>query len=73
MTPGALDPHVQRMVEEHRELLDRTSRLESFITSSTVYHLLDPADRALLQAQHGVMHSYAVILATRIRRAGVVI
>lgn len=63
--------HVDRMVEEHRELLERTIKLRDFICNSDTFLKLEMADGALLHAQLGVMESYAVLLATRLRRAGV--
>lgn len=61
-------PHVTRMLEEQREVLDRFSRLAMFLTTPT-FADLDEEDRRLLVEQGDHMANYLTVLNERILRA----
>lgn len=60
-------PHIQRVVEERQQLLDRLTALGNFI-DGPVYNTLNVLDQIDLQRQHEVMTELNVILSRRIRR-----
>jgi len=60
-------PHIQRVVEERQQLLDRLTALGNFI-DGPVYSTLNVLDQIDLQRQHEVMTELNVILSRRIRR-----
>lgn len=72
VTPGgeqfaspALAPHQQRVLAEHRELVDKHKKLSAFFGTDT-FSKLDETEQRRLSAQIGVMEDYAEILAERI-------
>ena len=62
--------HVQRMIDEHEQLSDRTGKLHEFIDRSPIFLGLAPDDQALMRAQFGAMTSYLCVLGMRIERVG---
>lgn len=62
-----LQPHEERVVIEKRELDEKISKLQVFITSP-VFNGLDIHDRNDLEEQYYVMISYSKILDSRIGR-----
>lgn len=65
---GQVDAHVQRMLDEEAQLVERLQKLQVFVTSSK-FAQLPEIDQELLAAQLFVMQSYASILNTRLRLA----
>lgn len=61
------EPHVQRVIDERQQLLDRLTALGNFI-DGPVYQTLGVLDQVDLQRQHEVMTELNVILSRRIRR-----
>ena len=72
------DPAVQakvdypaaRMIEEAKQLGERTDKLQAF-TDTDLFATLDLAEQELLLAQFSAMTAYAAILNVRLRRANV--
>lgn len=65
MTP--LQPHQQRVVAEHAELLGRLHALRQFIGNETgPFRTLDRDERKRLRRQEEVMTEYAEVLAERV-------
>lgn len=62
------EPHQQRVVDEHRELGEKLSKLNAFLASSPIFASLDKVDRNLLEIQQSLMESYHKILWHRICR-----
>lgn len=60
-----MQPHQQRVVEEHTELEKKIERLEAFVGTPT-YHALNQAEQYLLRRQLLAMREYLDILAARI-------
>jgi hypothetical protein len=69
-TQPTLAPWQQRVVDEHRELLDRMDKLSAFLRGSASANLA-VADRKLLNRQWWAMDTYAWVLAERIAGFGV--
>lgn len=60
------EPHQQRMLDEHAEVVERTSKLEAFIETET-FRQLPELERCLMNHQLMAMHTYVGILRHRIR------
>lgn len=60
-----LKPHEHRVLDEHTELTDKLSRLDSFIASEKV-NSITVGELALLRKQRCAMRDYRKILAHRI-------
>lgn len=60
-----MQPHEQRVVDEHKELVAKLSRLVQFMETD-LYHGLSFDEQHLLARQCRVMHEYSSILALRI-------
>lgn len=71
MTETTTPPHVQRMIDECSELVDRAAKLDAFVGSGALFATLEPIDQDLLCSQHMAMETYAAILRMRLKRAGV--
>ena len=62
-----LQPHQQRVVDEHAECLERLRKLRAFIADEKgPFRSLGRAERKLLMRQEDVMTDLAVVLAERI-------
>ncbi len=62
-----LQPHQQRVVDEHSELLERLRKLRAFIADEKgPFRSLDRAERKRLLRQEEVMTDLAMVLAERI-------
>lgn len=70
MAYADLQPHQQRVVDEHNELHDRITRLELFIAQSPVFKTLPYTEQELLQQQRNVMDAYRFILRERSKGYG---
>ena len=70
MEDKAVPPHIQRILTERTDLVEKLTKLDAFISSehfnSTVPNTLD---RELMHAQSKVMHEYNNILTERLSRA----
>lgn len=62
--------HVQRMIDEYKELDDRINKLASFINTN-LFEILQNEEREDMKAQLIWMHKYINVLANRLRRQNV--
>lgn len=63
--------HVQRMIDEYKELDDRINKLASFINTNSIFETLQNEEREDMKAQLIWMHKYTNVLANRLRRQNV--
>lgn len=63
--------HVQRMIDEYKELYDRINKLASFINTNPIFETLQNEEREDMKAQLIWMHKYINVLANRLRRQNV--
>jgi hypothetical protein len=63
--------HVQRMIDEYKELDDRINKLASFINTNSIFETLQDEEREDMKAQLIWMHKYISVLANRLRRQNV--
>ena len=63
--------HVQRMIDEYKELDDRINKLASFINTNPIFETLQNEEREDMKAQLIWMHKYINALANRLRRQNV--
>lgn len=63
--------HVQRMIDEYKELDDRINKLASFINTNPIFEALQNEEREDMKAQLIWMHKYINVLANRLRRQNV--
>lgn len=64
-------PYQQRVIDEQKDLYDKTFKLEKFIYTvepDSDFSKLAPVDQDLLRAQHKAMIHYNSILLRRIQR-----
>lgn len=64
----ALQPHQQRVVDEHTELQEKTSNLAKFISDNPIYLKLEKAEQDDLKIQYSAMCTYCDALSRRISR-----
>ena len=64
----ALQPHQQRVVDEHTELQEKTSNLAKFILDNAIYLKLEKAEQDDLRIQYSAMYTYCYALSRRISR-----
>jgi len=64
----SMQPHQQRVIDEHAELKERREKLALFVGSSPIFDTLPGAEQDSLQEQLIVMGSYQRILEQRIAR-----
>ena len=64
-------PHVQRMIDEYKELYDRTSKLANFINTNKTFETLQDEEREDMKAQLMWMYKYTNVLADRLIRQNV--
>ena len=64
-----LPPHVQRMIDEHRELEQKISKLGVFIANSPNFKNLEVEEQERMKKQHIAMDEYFHILDERIAKA----
>ena len=66
-TTTTLQPHQQRVVDEHAECLERLRKLRAFIGDAKgPFRQLDDAERHRLMHQEDVMTELATVLAERV-------
>lgn len=58
-------PHQQRVVDEHAELVDKITKLDSFVASS-MFSTLVMEEHGRLSKQLEIMRDYATVLQARI-------
>ena len=63
--------HVQRMIDEYKELDDRINKLASFINTNPIFETLQNEEREDMKAQLIWMHKYINVLANRLHRQNV--
>lgn len=63
--------HVQRMIDEYKELDDRINKLASFINTNPIFETLQNEEQEDMKAQLIWMHKYINVLANRLRRQNV--
>ena len=63
--------HVQRMIDEYKELDDRINKLASFINTNPIFETLQNEEREDMKAQLIWMRKYINVLANRLRRQNV--
>lgn len=63
--------HVQRMIDEYKELDDRINKLASFINTNPIFETLQNEEREDMKAQLIWMHKYINVLANRLRRQNI--
>ena len=62
-----LQPHQQRVVDEHAECLERLRKLRAFIgDAKSPFRQLDDAERHRLMHQEDVMSELGIVLAERV-------
>lgn len=64
-------PHIQRMIDEYKQLDDRTTKLYKFIAESPIYQSLARDEKEDMKEQLTSMYKYVNILASRLGRVGV--
>lgn len=64
-----MSSHIERMKQEHKELKERTEKLNTFIHSNDVFKTLNDLDQARMIKQAGFMESYLAVLESRIWKA----
>lgn len=63
--------HVQRMIDEYKELDDRINKLASFINTNSIFETLQDEEQEDMKAQLIWMHKYISVLANRLIRQNV--
>ena len=63
-----MEPHVERMLVEERELSEKTKKLAEFITTNPIFKTLPEDEQADMKSQLAAMTIYADILSKRISR-----
>lgn len=63
-----LQPHQQRVVDEHAELKAKMEKLKDFIEHNVVFTSLSPAEQSDLTDQYNAMDEYLFYLERRISR-----
>lgn len=63
-----LQPHQQRVVDEYKELQERTSKLGAFILDNPIYLSLEQVEQEDMKIQYDSMCIYVDTLERRIKR-----
>lgn len=63
-----LQPHQQRVVEEYKELKDKTTKLGAFILDNPIYRSLEEDEQKDMKIQYDAMCVYTDALERRINR-----
>ena len=64
---GNIAPHIQRLLEERNDLLDRLEKLTIFINTNNVFKSLPDDEKILLRLQFEHMRAYCNVLDTRLK------
>lgn len=59
-------PHQQRVIDEHAELKDRSSKLSAFILDNPLFLTLAPEEQSRMRRQNDLMAQYVDVLSERI-------
>jgi len=60
-----MQPYQARVIEEHKELVEKRLLLQAFLNSAT-FDDINPAERGRLENQYCIMGRYIDVLADRI-------
>lgn len=63
--------HIERVINEYKELNDRSTKLAKFIAESPIYQSLVEDEKEDMKEQLTAMYKYSNILASRLDRVGV--
>lgn len=63
--------HIERVINEYKELDDRSTKLAKFIAESPIYQSLVEDEKEDMKEQLTAMYKYSNILASRLDRVGV--
>ena len=66
-----MPPHVQRMIQEYRELNIKCSKLEIFINDSDIFVRLPEEEQDDMRDQYNYMMDYLKVLNRRLNRIGI--
>ena len=66
-----MPPHVQRMIQEYRELNTKCSKLEIFINDSDIFVRLPEEEQDDMRDQYNSMMDYLKVLNKRLNRIGI--
>lgn len=61
-----IPPHQQRVIDEHKELKDRSFKLSAFILDNPTFLTLSEEEKARLRKQNELMGQYCDVLSERI-------
>lgn len=61
-----MSDHIDRMETEHRELKERTQKLNAFIHGNEIFKTLGDIEQAKMIKQAGFMESYLSVLDSRL-------
>ena len=64
-----MEPHVERMLVEHKELKQKVEKLDAFIGTNPIFKSLSEEEQRDMRLQFRAMMIYLDVLMTRIRRA----
>ena len=64
-----MEPHVERMLIEHKELKEKVEKLDAFIGTNPIFKRLSEEEQRDMRLQFRAMMIYLDVLMTRIRRA----
>ena len=64
-----MEQHVERMLNEQKELCEKIGKLSDFITKNIIFDTLSKDEQYDMKLQHKVMTMYRDILQHRIDRA----
>ena len=64
-----MEQHVERMLNEQKELCEKIGKLNDFITKNIIFDTLSKDEQYDMKLQHKVMTMYRDILQHRIDRA----
>ena len=62
-------PHVERMLNEQKELCEKVEKLGAFISGNEIFGTLPEAEQYDMKLQLSAMSMYSAILQSRIDRA----
>lgn len=62
-------PHVERMLNEQKELCEKTEKLAKFISENPIFETLSAEEQYVMHLQLQAMSMYSAVLQHRIDRA----
>lgn len=69
--PCEYPPHIQRVIDENNELMERCNKLNKFIKENPIFKTLPIEEQEDMEKQLEYMRSYSNVLIGRLLRAGV--